>query len=366
MKRLTSPQLRKLLTFLEGLAAIPDQEAFVRYLLAAAPGLIPCEMLTYNEMIPSQRISRNWVVPQEVHPPETDAIWAQHMHEHPTLMYYAKTREGQARTISDFLSQSQLHRLGLYNELYRGWHVEDVLTAVCHVSITAPTIVVGVGFYRNRRTFSERDRLLLNLLRPHLVQTYARIQAHTHFREELVRAKQALDTLEQGVIVLARDGSVREITLRARQLLRAYWGAAPEHEGHLPPELQEWIGRQQGPAPLAEPDGSPIPPMPFIVERETARLVVRLVRFGTEDHLLVLEEQPTVLVPSFFGSLGLTARESEVLLWVTRGKTDAEIATILGVSPKTVGKHLERIYQKLGAENRTAAAMCALTAIRPR
>jgi len=52
----------------------------------------------------------------------------------------------------------------------------------------------------------------------------------------------------------------------------------------------------------------------------------------------------------------LTLREREVLGWLARGKTNAEIGMILGISSATVGKHLEHIYPKLGVENRTAAA----------
>jgi DNA-binding CsgD family transcriptional regulator len=52
----------------------------------------------------------------------------------------------------------------------------------------------------------------------------------------------------------------------------------------------------------------------------------------------------------------LTTRENEVLYWLAAGKSNAEMGQILEVSPSTVGKHLERIYQKLGVENRTAAA----------
>jgi DNA-binding CsgD family transcriptional regulator len=52
----------------------------------------------------------------------------------------------------------------------------------------------------------------------------------------------------------------------------------------------------------------------------------------------------------------LTLREREVLGWLARGKTNAEIGAILGISAATVGKHLEHIYPKLGVENRTAAA----------
>jgi len=59
----------------------------------------------------------------------------------------------------------------------------------------------------------------------------------------------------------------------------------------------------------------------------------------------------------------LTLREREVLGWLARGKTNAEIGMILGISAATVGKHLEHIYPKLGVENRTAAAsFCRETA----
>jgi DNA-binding CsgD family transcriptional regulator len=55
--------------------------------------------------------------------------------------------------------------------------------------------------------------------------------------------------------------------------------------------------------------------------------------------------------------LGLTPRETEVLRWVIEGKVTSEVGDILAISPRTVQKHLERIYQKLGVEGRTAAAV---------
>ncbi|MDE2181128.1 MAG: helix-turn-helix transcriptional regulator [candidate division NC10 bacterium] len=58
--------------------------------------------------------------------------------------------------------------------------------------------------------------------------------------------------------------------------------------------------------------------------------------------------------------LGLTHREGEVLAWVTDGKTNAEIGLILDRSPRTVQKHLEHIFEKLGVATRTAAAVRAL------
>ena len=57
---------------------------------------------------------------------------------------------------------------------------------------------------------------------------------------------------------------------------------------------------------------------------------------------------------------GLTARDREVLHWLSGGKTDRDIACILGISPRTVHKHLQRVYEKLGVETRTAAVTRAL------
>ena len=61
--------------------------------------------------------------------------------------------------------------------------------------------------------------------------------------------------------------------------------------------------------------------------------------------------------------LKLTQRESQVLFWISNGKTNREIGQILDMSPRTVNKHLEQIFPKLGVRNRTAAARLALKAL---
>ena len=59
----------------------------------------------------------------------------------------------------------------------------------------------------------------------------------------------------------------------------------------------------------------------------------------------------------------LTAREAEVLLWIARGKPNRDVAEILALSPRTVNKHLETIFAKLGVENRASAAVLATRAL---
>jgi DNA-binding CsgD family transcriptional regulator len=60
------------------------------------------------------------------------------------------------------------------------------------------------------------------------------------------------------------------------------------------------------------------------------------------------------------GNLGLTAREADVLLWISRGKSNRDVSEILGISPRTVNKHLEQVFEKLGVENRASAAARAV------
>ena len=81
--------------------------------------------------------------------------------------------------------------------------------------------------------------------------------------------------------------------------------------------------------------------------------------------LIVLREaSEAAMLASWVQAFSLTTREAEVLYWVIQGKTNRDIGDILGASPATVKKHLERVYGKLGVETRTAAASLAMSRAR--
>jgi DNA-binding NarL/FixJ family response regulator len=83
-------------------------------------------------------------------------------------------------------------------------------------------------------------------------------------------------------------------------------------------------------------------------------------RLQRQQQQAVPEFKPNFSSPAPLEKLGLTPRVAEVLLWVSQGKTNPEIATILGISEGTVKKHLMDIMQNLGVETRTAATLRAL------
>jgi DNA-binding CsgD family transcriptional regulator len=276
------------------------------------------------------------------------------MTEHPVLAYNIQTGDSRAMTVSDFLSRSQFHRLGLYNEFFRLLGVEDGLSFALSVS---PSRVIGLGLLRRSwRTFTKRDRQLLNLLRPHLIQAYHNAVAVTRMQQELALVQQEMARLERGMIVLSREGQVQLLTERAQQWLAAYFGRAAGTTDRLPEVLQRWVRHQQDLYKAAEMPG---PRTPLVVERDGARLVVRLVE-EAEYSFLLLEEQQTGLHPAALAALGLSQRQAEVLTWVAQGRSNYAIGVLLGCSEGTVKKHLEHIYAKLGVWNRTEAAAQAL------
>ncbi len=184
---------------------------------------------------------------------------------------------------------------------------------------------------------------------------------------EQQQARNALDAFGYATItVRARDGRLMWQTPLARELLRRHCATeAPQ----TPEAVLHWLRRH---LPEAQ---SQIEPPRLHLDRDGCQLTFRLHRRLGEaessddspegEWLIVMEERSDGSAIEALGSaFGLTAREAEVLYWVAQGKINRDIADILGASPATVKKHLERIHAKLGVETRTAAAAMAVNRVR--
>lgn len=102
-------------------------------------------------------------------------------------------------------------------------------------------------------------------------------------------------------------------------------------------------------------------------DRDRARLEIMRPHLGNLYRLSVAASRPEgTLTDEIALPESLTPRERDVLRWVAAGKTDRDIGAILEISPRTVHKHLQHVYEKLGVETRTAAAMRAAGSVYPR
>jgi CheY-like chemotaxis protein/DNA-binding CsgD family transcriptional regulator len=194
-------------------------------------------------------------------------------------------------------------------------------------------------------------------------EVLARMGAHLAQARVQRQARNALDAFGHATLAVHEPrGLAVWQTALARRLLQEFFNAKPASDT-LPPELQAWVAREAlrrraG----AEPSG-------LTVAHGARRLVCALHAVDADalgdDHWLVVlrMSDDTAMVDALVRALDLTAREAEVLYWVTKGKTNRDIGEILGSSPRTVHKHLEHVFQKLGVETRTAAAAMALSRV---
>jgi DNA-binding CsgD family transcriptional regulator len=208
----------------------------------------------------------------------------------------------------------------------------------------------------DRRIAPDCDRCVLNLLRPHLMQTEEDNPPYSQIQLLLRHFKQAVD--QGGVISLAIDGQVQFISPRAEHLLNQYFGYQDSYA--LPDILQQWFKEQT--SQLTRNSNCLSTCLPFYIEQAEQQLLIRLISDPVgEQHLLLLEEQelPSFSIPTL-ESLGMTRREAEVLFWVAKDKSNVEVAKILDCCEGTVRKHLEHLYKKLEVQTRLGAVMTAL------
>jgi DNA-binding response OmpR family regulator/DNA-binding CsgD family transcriptional regulator len=187
----------------------------------------------------------------------------------------------------------------------------------------------------------------------------ARIRVHLANARLTQSARAALDVSGRFLFAVSRQGKIMWATPQAQKLLSDNLAAGADDELELPPSMLQWLEQAQTGTPASKAQATASFP-------DNAQLQLQYMgKSGPNEFLLRLAKDSSPDLPAKFSSeLGLTSREGEVLSWLSKGKTNRDIAQILGLSPRTVDKHLEQIYAKLGVENRTAAAAIATNASR--
>jgi DNA-binding CsgD family transcriptional regulator len=363
MEHLTFNDTQSLLQGIQTLYTCYDRETFAVNALTIIDQLVPSDIPTFHATeVRARRVSHSFLSDFPGFAPEIERVIHQHFGEHPITDHMPQTLHG-AYQIADFISQKEFHGLeGLYQQFLRPLDIEAQMTLFLSHTISgswqemAQTDVTWVGFSLNRaQRFTERERLILNLLRPHLSQAHANAQQYQQLQQNLSQLHHTLNHLS--LVVLNSEGQVQEISPQAVAWLETYF-PKPTSTAQLPDHLWAWvkyqISRASLEANLAKAQ------LPLRIEQAGKQLVIRLVveQIG-ERYLLLLEEQTLSLLQSL-ELLGLSQRETEVLFWVMQGKENKTIAIQLSIGKSTIGKHLESIYGKLGVQSRTEAIAYAL------
>lgn len=220
--------------------------------LPAVKRLVPCEWVSYNEVGADGTIHAVLVDP--IPPSHLFPLWDRYALQNPIVAFYQRTHDGRAYRFSDFLTRAEYHALELYQHVYGPLGVEY---QVAIAMPSPPDLTIGIALSRKRGDFSQRDRDVLDLARPHLIQAWRNAQRR---------------------------------------------GPAAERPAVVP-------------------------------EPERLRL------------------------------LGMSKREAEVLQLLMQGSATDDVAATLGISPRTVHKHSERIREKLGVHSRAAVVAAAWSSL---
>lgn len=347
---LRARDLQKSLQFLRRQRAeAPSLEQFARSANAGLAEVIGADIVTlsYCDLGAGTRSVVTW--PERALGAEDVTTFNQYFHVHPLVRYHATHPGAGAHRISDSLPASSFRRSALFADYYRRIGIDHVVAVPVHIDARR---VVSFVLNRGRRDFSDRDCELLDTLRFQLGAEYTAQEARLRSQRTLAQLNDVLQAAGMAVIVLDQDRRVRRTSDQALRWL-AYAGIdVVRMSERLPERIDRWMRTR------LEPSWASFDPGALTLSTPAHTLRLHLLQ-GDDALTLLIERGPSDAAAGT-AAHGLTVREREILRWLTAGKSNAEIGAILRISPRTVHKHLERVFRKLGVENRTAAVMRAL------
>jgi DNA-binding CsgD family transcriptional regulator len=329
--------------------AAGDVETQRRVIPRRLAELIPCDRAALNEFIVGpDRV----IVPSPV-----PAYWSrlqpvliEHLHEH-ALFKTSAPAPHRAITFGDRRNDPAWRYSTLYHEYYVPAGARQQLSV--H-AFNEGSVRFMLNCNRWHRDFSGADRALLQLISPHVECALRNISRVGHLLP-LAGANAPVDDPRPETVVVDRDGRIAAtLSVRTNDLLRKYFGTDAGPGNFMPDPLRRWLTAQRHHLQTIDALGNP--PAILRVRREATSLTARLGQIGAESAVIILTERVDEMTPPKVSHTGFTPRENEVARWLCEGKRNAEIGAILGISVRTVGKHVERIFKKLGVETRTAAA----------
>ena len=282
-----------------------------------------------------------------------------HFREHPLVRFHSSHPGGPTQRISDCLNVNAFRNSALHADYYRRIGINYVMALPLRIDSAS---VISVVFNRSHSDFKDGERAMLDAVRPPLAAIYRNLVAREDAGIGLKCISQLAADGGWQMVRLTLAGRIVDASPTARRLLGRFF---PEHtsgrQAQLPEQLLAWFAhsRNWGLERPAIDHGQH-----FTLSRFGAKLTVHFVPDAddTSAGYLLMKGDRLDMRAAHLPELPVTEREREVLALVAAGKTNIEIAMVLAISARTVQKHLEHIFQKLGVETRTAAAVHALAA----
>jgi DNA-binding CsgD family transcriptional regulator len=348
---LSDRALRRALRFLrDRRREAPSLEQFAQAANAGLAELVGADIVTLShcDLRAGTRSVVTW--PDGALGADDVACFNRHFRAHPLVRFHSTHPRAGAHRVSDSQPLSSFRRSALYAEYYRRLGIDHVVAVPVRVDSDR---LVSFVLNRADKDFSDRDCALLDALRFQLGAEYLAQETRLRARQTQAQLNELLIGAGMAVIVLDRQRRIRRCSVQACRWLAYAPLAGPVRCGErLPEAIDRWLRMR------LEPSWAPCDPGPLSLPAPVHTLRLHLL-VGEDALTLLIEAVADPAATALAHTTDLTARERDVLRWVAAGKSNVQIAQILAIRPRTVHKHLERVFRKLGVENRTAAALRA-------
>ena len=356
MKSIESDDFMAILDLVAALRTPQCREDLARHIIPQLGKLLGSDITSYNEVNPVSQQVAGFIYPEEFNLAALTATLQRYMNDHPVIVHKQTGDDGNAMRISDFISQREFHDTGLYQELFRPLGMEF------QISMTLPTrrpLIAALVFNRRLSDFSERDRKILNTLRPQLTAAFDTARFTSRLQKRLTRQTGVLEHLPEGIVVLDGVSRIEFWTKKARLWMGKYFPGAARTPGTLPEDIAKWLRVRNCPA-----DDITAPDPVFKKSLGEDQLQLRLIQSVEFGRMLIMSESRAVTSAKPLEALGLTPRQAEILLHVAHGCGNDEIAGRLHISVRTVQKHLESVFKILKVNSRAGACHLAHAQLR--
>jgi DNA-binding CsgD family transcriptional regulator len=360
LARLPERDLRAALRALRALAEQSETSgSFVEAALDQLTGIVASDLTTLS--ICDLALGSRRVVGRKAEAlSEADrAAFDRHFRDHPLVRFHSTHPGGPTRRITDCVDPDAFRNSALHADYYRRIGINYVMALPLRIDSAN---VISVVFNRSPSDFMDRERGVLDAVRQPLAAIYRNLVVCEEAGQGLRRISELATEGGWHMARVALTGRILDTAPEVHRLLgRFFPGFASGPRTELPASLLAWFARSRhwGLDRPAMDHGQQ-----FTINHLGSRLTVHCIAdpAGASACFLLMKAERRDVRADHLGQLPLTRREREVLALVVAGKTNGEIATILGISARTVQKHLEHVFDKLGVETRTAAAVRGLAA----
>jgi DNA-binding CsgD family transcriptional regulator len=351
MYKLDSRSSRTLLSALEILNSDHDPKTLPKRAVDAAALIVKADWLTFDFFSGVDKYENTaWSNSPTLLSPVTLEPFGRYLHQHPIVNIALSNQNGAALKITDATSQKNFEKTDLYNEFYRKLSIDRQMGLAV---LSEGDLTMTYAFARKGKDFTDKEKAIASVAAPHFMNA---IRNGFNFQ----RMNRALAGGGLGVIAMNRSGKAKFISEFAKELISRYFPNDTIIDGEIPESLKVWFRITS--AQLKSGDLL-LPESPLRMETDGGVLTLRLLESRSNyEELILLEERRELDLHSLL-HLPVTKREAFFFFCIIKVKSDPEIAMLLGISVRTVQKHLEHLFTKLGVESRFSAATVATDAI---